>query len=680
MPIGLLMYLVTPLALLEWFGGTFIAQMRFTASEKMALALGLGAGLPALLVELTSLVGVPLSPLLAWLYIGCGMAFFICRFVRSNPFASKKNHQVNAGEQLKQMLHGTGIWLILLILLALGSRFYAIRALPVGLLGDSYHHTMMAQLLVENGGLFTSWQPYADLGTFTYHFGFHANVAMLTWLTGLETPRTVLFVGQFMSVWSVPLAYVFTSRWVKLCHTQAHDRSAEMCGLLAATFTGFYNLHPAYVVNMGRYTQLTGQNVMVAALVLWAMILHAMALHAMVLRFGKHASSPKDTQLRGVALTAIVTACLFQTHYIVTIFTALFIATLLILLMVRAPNWQTQVRLVGVAVSIASLAIALALPWLLNTLNGFLVRNMGGLVSQTDADEVKNVINATATLAPILPHYIKPPLFWLAILGGLFALRRQAWWLGMLVLWSGLLVILVVPQVLFLPGAGIIDALTAYSPLYITVIPLAAYALVCLIHLVPQALLPKLRVAISVLCFMFALWGFNWQKDIVEYDRQIFTQADWQAMHWISQNTPAKALFFVNGFPAYGGSLIAGTDGGWWIPLMTRRRSTLPPMTYGSERGLNGEDLYGRVNPFYQNLRRRKLTDLSSVNVDLTRSDALDLLRNAGVTHIYKGAKSFPPPPHVDSINFDVMRNNPAFKLIYAIGGVEIYEVLPTGL
>ncbi len=60
------------------------------------------------------------------------------------------------------------------------ARLYVVRELPAGLLGDSYHHTIITQLLVDHGGLFTSWEPYAPMNTFTYHFGFHANAAFTT--------------------------------------------------------------------------------------------------------------------------------------------------------------------------------------------------------------------------------------------------------------------------------------------------------------------------------------------------------------------------------------------------------------------------------------------------------------------------------------------------------------------
>src|SRR5438876_1216387 len=90
---------------------------------------------------------------------------------------------------------GGGLWLAL-VATALLVRLYLVRGLPVGLWGDSYHHTMIAQLLVDHRGLFSSWQPYAPLTTLTYHYGFHSNVAFFYWLTGIPVTTSVLYVGQ----------------------------------------------------------------------------------------------------------------------------------------------------------------------------------------------------------------------------------------------------------------------------------------------------------------------------------------------------------------------------------------------------------------------------------------------------------------------------------------------------
>jgi hypothetical protein len=61
------------------------------------------------------------------------------------------------------------------------------------------------------------------------------------------------------------------------------------------------------------------------------------------------------------------------------------------------------------------------------------------------------------------------------------------------------------------------------------------------------------------------------------------TRPDIQAMAWIRANTSINTRLLVNDFPAYGGGLIVGSDSGWWLPLLARRLTSLPPMPYGTE-------------------------------------------------------------------------------------------------
>ncbi|MCW1968907.1 MAG: hypothetical protein KIH69_012425 [Anaerolineae bacterium] len=651
-PIGLLFYLAPAYALLDAFAGRALRQAEFTLAERVSLALGFGAALPPLWVELTSAVGLRWSPLLAWVYVGSGAVYVAWRFVRhwrtrARPIA----------------IDTPALMLAILMLVALAGRMWAIRDLPVGLLGDAYHHTMMAQLIAENGGLFKNWLPYADLGTFTYHFGFHANAAMLTWLTSLETPRTVLFAGQWMNTLAVPLAFLLTSRLIKLSQP-TQTQFAALAGLIAAALTGFYNLYPGFVVNMGRYTQLTGQNVLAIALVL--------TIENLKFKMENGKWLPSILNFKFLILNSISLACLFQTHYLVTAFAGMFVGLLVLMALLRAKTWRHQFVVLLVMGGIGLLALLLAAPWLINVSSGFLLRNASGYVAPNDGEEVRQVVAQAAILAPIVPHFLKAPILWLAAAGALIAVRRRAWLLAMPVLWSAALVLIVVPYLLGLPGAGIIDYLTAFSVLYLTLIPLAAYTLGNLKFKIENLkLFPILNFALLVL----AAWGSTWQANIVEPERQIYNWADHRAMLWIRQNTPPDARFFVNGFPAYGGSLIAGSDAGWWIPLVTQRKSTLPPLTYGSERGMNNEDLFARVNPLYQQLRGRRLPDTTPVSLDLTTPTALDLLRKAGVTHIYSGAKPFPPPNGADRVNLELLRRHPAFKLLYAEGGAEVYEL-----
>jgi hypothetical protein len=178
-------------------------------------------------------------------------------------------------------------------------------------------------------------------------------------------------------------------------------------------------------------------------------------------------------------------------------------------------------------------------------------------------------------------------------------------------------------------------------------------------------------IALVALCFL----GLQWQDDLIDRDFQLLTPADERAMAWIKSSVSPNARFLVNSIPAYGGTLIAGSDGGWWIPLLAGRESTLPPLTYGSE-GFEQPDYYARVNGLAARLRGKPLTDASPTRIDLTSPDNLKALREAGVTHVYTGAHAAPPPEVADHIDTAALRQSSAFRLIYDREGAQIFELV----
>ena len=171
------------------------------------------------------------------------------------------------GISWRERLRGLDAPLLALALVAglvVGARLWPVRGINYGLWGDSYHHTLITQLILDNGGLFQSWEPYAPLRTFTYHFGFHADAAFVQWatgwLTGNPTPRTVVLVGQFLNALAAlglyPLALRLSGR--------------RWAGVIAVLIAGLLMPMPAFYVNWGRYTQLAGQAMLPA--VLWLLL------------------------------------------------------------------------------------------------------------------------------------------------------------------------------------------------------------------------------------------------------------------------------------------------------------------------------------------------------------------------------------------------------------------------
>lgn len=553
-----------------------------------------------------------------------------------------------------------GWWLLGISLAALLVRLYAARSLAVGLLGDSFQHTMMAQLLVDHGGLFRSWQPYAPLATFTYHFGFHANVALAHWLTGAGVPGTVVWLGQVLNALAVPLSYVLATRVLRLTPRAA---------LWSAAIVGFGLTLPAGFINWGRYTQLTGQIVLVPLLVVWA----ALAEHAIDGWRGGFGRALLASP-RLLALAALLLACQILTHYLVTLLAALFVAAYLLALGLRRAGWRDDALIAGRAGLAAAGGLLLTLPWLLNLANGYLVRNADAFVSGgVSADRIAGY----AALPNIVPVYASGPALLLAFLGCCAALWRREWRAALPAAWSALLVVAVSPQVVGLPGAGIIDSLTGLNPLYLTLPPLAGYALalgeaklVAASRSTRTSWLGRVPGVVALLALVGTTAG--WQSQIASATPMV-TPADLTAAAWIGQNTPPDARFLVNSFPAYGGTIVAGTDAGMWLPLLAGRAVTVPPSTYGSERG-DPPDLALRVNKLAAALRGRPLTEPKPSRVEI-KPKHMALLRASGVTYVYCGASAVPGPDIADQISVEKLRANPLFELVYDAGGVQIFRL-----
>lgn len=540
--------------------------------------------------------------------------------------------------------------LALITVVALMVRLYAIRDLVTGQLGDAYHHTLIAQLLVDNGGLFNSWQPYAPLNSFTYHFGFHAQVAMVHWLTAIPVIESVLITGQILNTAAIPLAFLLV---VAL-------RGSPWAGVWAALMVAFVSALPAFYVSWGRYTQLTGQLVLVGVVAAWINL-------------------AEEPNWRAGLLAAIMTAAMVLTHYLVTISAALFVCSYLVaqLLAERVPGRALQ--RMGWAAATCLVALLLTAPWLLNLLDGYLARIAQSYFSSTQTPIQPALMDITAATAGT-PPFTRGYMLLGALVGLGIAAWRRDWRMIVPLAWSLGLALLVVPYVVGLPGSGMIDALTALSALYLPIPTLLGYALGSgqnwLVQQSEQRGIQGRWVTMGILGLMLGIvvWGSSWQAQIVDLRYRLVTPADMRAMAWIRQSTPEDARFIVNGFPAYDGTLVAGTDAGWWIPLLARRQSLLPPITFGSEVA-DPPELYWEIVNRWALLRERPLRDARPVRINLTLPTAVEALRTAGVTYVYSGAQASPGSEVADRIDTALLRASPDFELVYAQEGVEIFAL-----
>ncbi|HEU5014054.1 MAG TPA: hypothetical protein VFT66_16145 [Roseiflexaceae bacterium] len=637
------MVLLPGLALLRWLWPAALAP-----AERWPLAIGLSCAMPPVLLLMSMLVGLHWNSLLCWSYLA--LAAGALAWPRRGETITSRI------ARLRTWLDRTNLLLIALTLLAVAARMYPARDLPVGMYGDSYHHTIISQLLVDHGGLFSSWQPYAALRTFTYHFGFHSNVAWLHWLSGVPVTRGLLIVGQLQSALVVPLTFVFTRRAL------GNERAA----LWAALVVGFGAVMPAYYVNWGRYTQLAGQLVLPAVCVCWMELLD----------FGRRTTNDGGRATSGaylpssivyrlssiVILTVLATAGLVLTHYRIAAFAACFVVVYgMYMLIIRVRSWRAFGALAGRGLLAGGLVLLLVLPWLLRLREGSLLKIGEYYASQNiGADDTNALPTMAAFFASYAGYYLTP----LAIIGLLLLLLQRNWRALLLIGWAGAVWLAANPYLIGLNGAGILSNFAVLIAVYMVFAPLAGAGPAVLTEWLGRT--PAARHVLASLQLVggaaLVVWGLGWQAGILDTSNELFTPADAMAMNWIKQETPPDARFFVNSFGAYGDTVYVGSDGGWWLPFMTGRQSNLPPISQGHEAG---------EQPNYQLTVTAHNRALESHPVG--SHEEAEALRAAGYSYLYDGpAASLPGKEYIDP---QALSHSPYYELVYHKDGVAIWKV-----
>jgi hypothetical protein len=537
--------------------------------------------------------------------------------------------------------------LLAVLAVALTARFLVIRGVNYPAWADSYQHSVVVQLMVERGGVPNSWRPYALLDVFTYHFGFHAVVAFFYWLTGVAVPQSVLLVGQVLNALSLLPIYLFLAR--------ATGRRAA--GVWGAVVVGCLAVMPAYYVNWGRYTQLTGQIILPLALLLTM----------------EAAEAPRFAWRQSI-LAVLAVASLGLSHYRVLLFYVLFVLAYLpvqTLWRVRhLPSARGEargeiVRLWWQLAVVGLLALLIFSPWLAQLVGLSVTR-----YQQAGAPELDLQYNFISWEF-VTDFGLSVPLLALALGGTLWGLVRprarwarlkpaRQWAIVITALWVPLLFLLANPYLLHLPGTGLVNNGMVIVGLYVPGAILAGYFLGSLSEAVLAWLarrggsgyLAWGRIVLAFVMLAVALVGAKGQLGIRTPDRFYVLPADEAAMPWIRQNTPPTARFLIN-TEFWLSNAAIGTDAGYWLPLLAGRETTMPPM-YASD----AEPAYiEQVNALAR-----------AAEVAPTAPGTLAMMRAAGVTHVYIGQRG-------GSLQPEVLAADPHFRPIYHQGPVWVFAV-----
>ena len=207
---ALLVYLIPGWALLAWL---WRGWDRLRWLEKFGLSAGMSLASGALLMLYTDLFGLHLGAAYAWGPALVGMGGLIWKGV-ANGGLKRRFQAIDQGIRHPRFTLNTrlpDISLVILLGLILVVRFWAIRGLEAPMWGDSVQHTYITQLVLDAGGLFESWEPYAPYTTFSNQYGFPAAAALLAWMTGMSASQAVLWSGPILNVPAIiailPLGY-----------------------------------------------------------------------------------------------------------------------------------------------------------------------------------------------------------------------------------------------------------------------------------------------------------------------------------------------------------------------------------------------------------------------------------------------------------------------------------------
>ena len=593
--------------------------------EKLALSSGVSLVIYPILLVWTDLVGLHFGLWYAWLPPVAGLTVIVWRnryqsSVNSeqSPVTSNPSPVTNPQSPIRQFRSESALSLpkgqvsslqslifILIILLVFAVRFWMIRGLEAPMWGDSYQHTMVTQLLVDNGGLFDSWEPYTELVTFTYHFGFHTAAALLHWITNLPMIDAVLWTGQILNGLAVLALYPLSTKIGK----------SPWAGVVTVLIAGLLTSMPNFYVNWGRYTQLAGQVILPTSVYLaWVMF------------------ERQNVGWRLHILNWIALGGLALTHYRVLIIGVLFLPAYWLIHI-----WRRGLRAAfGHIIWLGIGAGVLFAPWFINVFGGKILNTLFVQLS-TSASAVPVVTqnyNAIGDLSRYLPDTI-----WLVLpffIG--WGLWKRNPGVGLITLWWLLILLAANPGWLGLPGAGVLSNFAVFIAAYIPASILIGAVLGDLmerlyelrtIHYPPRTTRHALLITYFVLLIAVLIWGVRQRLRDLNVDRHMFvTRPDVSAGAWIQENTPQEARFLVNSFFDPGGAAIVGSDGGWWLPLLFGRTTTLPPLTYVAEEG---------PRPDYREWVNALIAAILADGVD--HPDVLRLLKNRGVTHVYIGQR-----------------------------------------
>lgn len=619
----------------------FAATRRIDKLSRWCIAPGVSIALYVVLFEACSLLHIKLNWLTPWVVVVISLLSLVLMqrglsngIIPGGWFSTNDNvlnrwrrkwDSITTGEKLAFVILGISL------IAAMGIRLWVIRDLLAPPGGDSIHHTLIVQLMMVNGGLFQSWLPYDEATSFNYHFGFHAITTFYAWMRGVGAEFAVLFMGQILNTATILALFALVRLWIK----------SIWAGAFSVIVGGFISAFPATFINSGRYTQLAGQLILVAAIVLLATYLK---------------EQHRRQNLVYLLLLPIVCAGVAMGQYQIAITFALLCIPLVVNSFLHWLHTYHDMSYalhasVGRVLVIAGLALLFFLPRGLDVLNSDVGRRLNRVLN-SQAPQVKIGYAAIRPDAVTLSQTgLDDQNLWiwgLALIGVTIVLveRRQAIWF---LVGAMLCALAMNPESVGINRDSLIDSGNLRLSVYIAISTLSGLAVGTLLDMLFQRnRLYNWAAAFGGIALIVAGTAYYPQVD----PSSILVHSDDLAvMHWIDIHVPQGEHIAARGIVTFDNTLSSGIDAGWWIPFYTKHLTNLRPYPTGSS-----NDGQIQAIAFIQKMHGRDMSTIESAR----------WLAGQGYHYFFVGSEESSDP--ADKILIEQILLNPAMPIVFQNG------------